>query len=259
MFKNTVFIFSLKEPCCTSFYLFIYFNVSGSHSRSIPWGSSASRPDAHQPAGDQRQEDSCQQQEEVQGGVWRGKGWQATHAAETRWLPRYLLRQRGWSLQDRCSFKKRKTLLANLQSLSLWCLVAVLCSPGVSIVRSSMRLYAPFYSSDIIIASPLGLRTVLGAEGESKRDFDFLSSIELLVVDQADVFLMQNWEHILVRTQSETLMDQSINFRFILLCRCCAICCPTTTVAFDKTKHELVSSKVGTFSKMQLKLSSVIC
>uniref|UniRef100_A0A7N6BVX0 U3 small nucleolar RNA-associated protein 25 homolog n=1 Tax=Anabas testudineus TaxID=64144 RepID=A0A7N6BVX0_ANATE len=68
---------------------------------------------------------------------------------------------------------------------------------GVSIVRSSIRLYAPFYSSDIIIASPLGLRTVLGAEGENKRDFDFLSSIELLIVDQADVFLMQNWEHIL--------------------------------------------------------------
>ncbi|XP_023287312.1 digestive organ expansion factor homolog [Seriola lalandi dorsalis] len=68
---------------------------------------------------------------------------------------------------------------------------------GVSIVKGSMRLYAPFYSSDIIIASPLGLRTVLGAEGDSKRDFDFLSSIELLVVDQADVFLMQNWEHVL--------------------------------------------------------------
>uniref|UniRef100_A0A1A8RNS1 U3 small nucleolar RNA-associated protein 25 homolog n=1 Tax=Nothobranchius rachovii TaxID=451742 RepID=A0A1A8RNS1_9TELE len=68
---------------------------------------------------------------------------------------------------------------------------------GVSIVRSSIRLYAPFYSSDIIIASPLGLRTVLGADGEYKRDFDFLSSIELLILDQADVFLMQNWEHVL--------------------------------------------------------------
>ncbi|KAJ8290234.1 hypothetical protein GJAV_G00010320 [Gymnothorax javanicus] len=68
---------------------------------------------------------------------------------------------------------------------------------GVSILRRSIRLYSPFYSSDIIIASPLGLRTLLGSEGESKRDFDFLSSIELLVVDQADVFLMQNWEHVL--------------------------------------------------------------
>ncbi|XP_068194653.1 U3 small nucleolar RNA-associated protein 25 homolog isoform X2 [Antennarius striatus] len=68
---------------------------------------------------------------------------------------------------------------------------------GVSILRGSIRLYSPFYSSDIIIASPLGLRTVLGAEGESKRDFDFLSSIELLVLDQVDVFLMQNWEHVL--------------------------------------------------------------
>ncbi|XP_028293397.1 U3 small nucleolar RNA-associated protein 25 homolog [Gouania willdenowi] len=68
---------------------------------------------------------------------------------------------------------------------------------GMSIIKSSLRLYAPFYSSDIIIASPLGLRTVLGADGESKRDFDFLSSIELLVMDQADVFLMQNWEHVL--------------------------------------------------------------
>lgn len=95
-------------------------------------------------------------------------------------------------------WKKNPSFFKN-PSLSLWP-SPVLSSPGVSILKGSMRLYAPFYSSDIIITSPLGLRTVLGAEGERKRDFDFLSSIELLVVDQADVFLMQNWEHVLVRT-----------------------------------------------------------
>ncbi|KAL2099200.1 hypothetical protein ACEWY4_005680 [Coilia grayii] len=68
---------------------------------------------------------------------------------------------------------------------------------GISILKRSIRLYAPFYSADIIIASPLGLRTLLGVEGEKKRDFDFLSSIEVLVLDQADVLLMQNWEHVL--------------------------------------------------------------
>ncbi|XP_063299944.1 U3 small nucleolar RNA-associated protein 25 homolog [Pelobates fuscus] len=68
---------------------------------------------------------------------------------------------------------------------------------GVAILQKSMRLYSPFYSSDIIIASPLGLRTVIGSEGEKKRDFDFLSSIEVLVIDQVDIYLMQNWEHML--------------------------------------------------------------
>ncbi|XP_069811035.1 U3 small nucleolar RNA-associated protein 25 homolog isoform X2 [Dendropsophus ebraccatus] len=69
---------------------------------------------------------------------------------------------------------------------------------GVSILQKSMRLYSPFYSSDIIIASPLGLRTIIGSEGEKKRDFDFLSSIEVLIIDQADIYLMQNWEHVLL-------------------------------------------------------------
>ncbi|XP_008941521.1 PREDICTED: digestive organ expansion factor homolog, partial [Merops nubicus] len=68
---------------------------------------------------------------------------------------------------------------------------------GVAVLQKSMRLYAPFYSSDIIIASPLGMRTIIGTEGEKKRDFDFLSSIEILIIDQADIYLMQNWEHVL--------------------------------------------------------------
>lgn len=33
---------------------------------------------------------------------------------------------------------------------------------------------------------------------EKFGDFDFLSSLEVLIVDQMDVFLMQNWEHMKV-------------------------------------------------------------
>nr|XP_022912905.1 digestive organ expansion factor homolog [Onthophagus taurus] len=68
---------------------------------------------------------------------------------------------------------------------------------GITVTKKSLKLYAAFYSSDIIVASPLGLRTIIGAEGESERDFDFLASIELLIFDQMELFLMQNWDHVL--------------------------------------------------------------
>lgn len=39
--------------------------------------------------------------------------------------------------------------------------------------------------SDILIASPLGLRTLLAEE------FDFMCSIEVLIMDQTDIMYMQ--------------------------------------------------------------------
>lgn len=74
---------------------------------------------------------------------------------------------------------------------------------GIKLTRKSVKLYSEFYTSDIIVASPLGLITKLGeTESEKDKDVDFLSSIEILVIDQADVILMQAWQHV------QTLMER---------------------------------------------------
>lgn len=68
---------------------------------------------------------------------------------------------------------------------------------GISITKKALKLYSNFYASDIIISSPLGLRMTIGAEGDEERDYDFLASIELLILDQTEIFFMQNWDHVL--------------------------------------------------------------
>lgn len=68
---------------------------------------------------------------------------------------------------------------------------------GIKFTRKSVRLYSDFYSSDMIVASPLGLITKIGeAEANKEKDVDYLSSIEILIVDHADVISMQNWSHV---------------------------------------------------------------
>lgn len=68
---------------------------------------------------------------------------------------------------------------------------------GIKITMKSMKFYANFYDADILVASPLGLDMILGKEGgEKKPEYDFLSSIEIAIVDQADAMIMQNWDHV---------------------------------------------------------------
>lgn len=100
---------------------------------------------------------------------------------------------------------------------------------GITFTKKTVKLYSDFYASDIIIASPLGLRrsiaekaTGQGTHARKRRekqegdtewktglsagarkaapdeaDDDFLSSVEICVVDGAHVFSMQNWDTVL--------------------------------------------------------------
>jgi len=36
---------------------------------------------------------------------------------------------------------------------------------GIGVTSKQLKLYSEFYHSDILVASPLGLRTVIGGEG----------------------------------------------------------------------------------------------
>lgn len=67
-----------------------------------------------------------------------------------------------------------------------------------------MRLFSDFYQSDIIIASPIGLKLVV--ENSDSGANDFLSSVEQIIIYQADVLFMQNWDHV------EFLMTQINSF-----------------------------------------------
>ncbi|KAJ2669525.1 rRNA-binding ribosome biosynthesis protein utp25 [Coemansia sp. RSA 1085] len=74
--------------------------------------------------------------------------------------------------------------------------------------NKSVKLYADFYRADIIVASPIGLRMTTGAQSGDRKDFDFLSSIEMVIVDQCDVLMMQNWDHLVHLFEHMNLMPK---------------------------------------------------
>lgn len=68
---------------------------------------------------------------------------------------------------------------------------------GLKFTRKTLKLYSSFYSSDIIIASPIGISMILENPDKKRRQYDFISSIEMLIIDRANQIEMQNWDHVL--------------------------------------------------------------
>jgi len=80
---------------------------------------------------------------------------------------------------------------------------------------SHVKLFSDFYKSDIIIASPLGLKLTIFDQNPNENDndnnnVDLLSIIEICLVDHCDVLLMENWDH--VDTALESLNRQPRRF-----------------------------------------------
>lgn len=63
--------------------------------------------------------------------------------------------------------------------------------------KKTIKYFSNFNVSNYIVGSPVGIKAIVGAEGESERDFSFLSSVEILYVDRASVIHMQNWDHLI--------------------------------------------------------------
>jgi len=74
-----------------------------------------------------------------------------------------------------------------------------------------VRLFSEFSQSDIIIASPIGLKLVIDSNYDSGSSHDFLSSIEQVLVYQADVLHMQNWEHVEYVMRHVNTLPKDIN------------------------------------------------
>lgn len=75
---------------------------------------------------------------------------------------------------------------------------------GVKLFPGKLDVYAHPLNSDIIIASPLGLRRRIEKNGDALIS---LSSVEVCVVDEAQMLLEQNWAHVAV------LLEELLNQR----------------------------------------------
>ncbi|CCE62792.1 hypothetical protein TPHA_0D01520 [Tetrapisispora phaffii CBS 4417] len=68
---------------------------------------------------------------------------------------------------------------------------------GLKFTRKALKLYSNFYQSDVIICSPLGLHMITENTDKKKKQDDFLSSIEITILDQLHSMEYQNISHIM--------------------------------------------------------------
>jgi U3 small nucleolar RNA-associated protein 25 len=73
---------------------------------------------------------------------------------------------------------------------------------GIQVREGGVKLFSNFDRADVIVAAPLGLRLIVGSEGDRDRyiymlflhtqirEFHFLSSIEVLIIDRASAIAM---------------------------------------------------------------------
>jgi len=100
----------------------------------------------------------------------------------------------GEEANDDDDFKIGMSLTPNASRRSKTKVVEGKASAGSGGV--SVKLYSDFYRSDIILASPLALKMATSGDEDDGVDIDFLSSVEICMVLNADVLLMQNWDHV---------------------------------------------------------------
>ena len=101
-----------------------------------------------------------------------------------------------------------------------------------------LRLFSDFFISDVIVASPLGLRLIIEKfqssiesdeyddkslcarktkkknQAAAMKSADFLSSLEIIVMHQVDVLFMQNWDHVEFILQLTTAYHEVIDTDF---------------------------------------------
>ena len=90
--------------------------------------------------------------------------------------------------------------------------------------RGQIRLFADFFQSDIIVASPIALATRQAeAEADAPEELDFLASVEIVVAARCDAFLMQNWAHLVTGQPTWPQRTRSV------LHQCCHVTNPKSS------------------------------